>query len=325
MIFENKNELTERIESTSGIRVRGEVAVIDDTSEYLDICRGMVLRLEGNDYLVTGNAREGRFGLDEEPKFWVKYAMDLASGERKIIKLVFYEEFQFRRGSFIIRNIRKPEKESHILDLVRGHPNFMQGKTVRDSKNNNVRIIDFIRGPTLFAHISNIQESHEKYFFQRFPQILSSVIESIEAMDFLNRSGEHHGDIRNDHIIIDADSGIYRWIDFDYSVNYPDYDLWSIGNILMYVVGKGIHAVRDVESDPTQYPLNPSAITPDDTSMFFRYRVANLKKLFPYLPRKLNNVLLRFSFGGSTYDDDFQSQIIELRDILSCFPSPDGA
>jgi hypothetical protein len=44
-----------------------------------------VLRRAGNDYLVAGNAREGRFGIDEQPKFWVKSAIELKTGVRKCI------------------------------------------------------------------------------------------------------------------------------------------------------------------------------------------------------------------------------------------------
>ena len=42
----------------------------------MSIDGGDVLRLAGNDYLVLGNAREGRFGIDDQPKFWVKSAIE---------------------------------------------------------------------------------------------------------------------------------------------------------------------------------------------------------------------------------------------------------
>ena len=54
----------------------------------------------------------------------------------------------------------------------------------------------------------------------------------------LNKMGEQHGDIRNDHLLIDAESELYRWIDFDYSVGHSDYDLWSLGNLIIFAFGK---------------------------------------------------------------------------------------
>ena len=65
--------------------------VVTDTTEFFDIKRGDVLAVDGQSYLIRGHAREGRFGLDDEIKPWVKTALDLATGEKKIIKLVFYE------------------------------------------------------------------------------------------------------------------------------------------------------------------------------------------------------------------------------------------
>ena len=46
------------------------------------------------------------------------------------------------------------------------------------------------------------------------------------------RQGEKHGDIRRDHIIIDRESGNYRWIDFDFNYRHREniygYDLFGI-------------------------------------------------------------------------------------------------
>ena len=50
---------------------------------------GDVVVLKGRPYLVRHNAKEGRFGIDDDVKFWVKRAIDLQNGASKIIKLVF--------------------------------------------------------------------------------------------------------------------------------------------------------------------------------------------------------------------------------------------
>ncbi len=319
MIFENLSELKSRIEFLTSRPVKKEIIILDDTSQYLDINRGMVLRVAENDYLITGNAREGRFGLHDEPKFWVKYAIDLTTGKYKVLKLVFYEEFTRRLGNFQVKNFRSPEKESAVLDIVKGHRLFMQGRTVKDVKKNNIRVIDFIQGESLFSYIAEIEQDHKTYFFQTFPIILKSIIKSVQAMDFLSSRGEHHGDIRNDHILIEKESGLYRWIDFDYSVNYPDYDLWSMGNIIVYTAGKGIHSFHSVQTQKNQYATDIPALSEEDTLLFYKYRIANLKKLFPYIPAKINDVLLRFSSGTNNYYENFQEQTEDLQEALSFF------
>ena len=78
-------ELRTRVERHLGGPPPKTIRVIRDTSNFLTVSRGDVLLLGGRHYLVRGNEREGRFGLDEEPKLWVKRAIDLATSEVKII------------------------------------------------------------------------------------------------------------------------------------------------------------------------------------------------------------------------------------------------
>ena len=47
---------------------------------------------------MVGYTREGRFGIDEQPKQWVPKVYDLVSGERNILKLVFHETFTLQLG-----------------------------------------------------------------------------------------------------------------------------------------------------------------------------------------------------------------------------------
>lgn len=317
MAIKTPAELRDRIEAFTGRPPPGRIEVLEDTSEYMAIHRGMVLRLQGRDYYVTGDAREGRFGINEQPKFWVKYAVDLSTGLRKVIKLVFHEEFTSRLGPFLIRCSRSPIKESDILEIVRDHPHFMQGFTVRDARGNAIRILEIIQGETLLAHVVDIPQSHEEYFFQTFPKVLRSILPCVEGLAFLYERGRHHGDVRNDHILVEASTGRYRWIDFDYQVNYPDYDLWSVGNILIYAAGKGIHPIQTAYENPSRYPLMRERLTPEDAMLFYPYRVANLKKLFPYIPQRLNEVLVRFSVGARDFYTDFRSQVRDIGEVLS--------
>jgi len=306
MIFEDSTELKERIESLGGRRVYTPPTVIEDTSNYLTIHGGTVLRIGGNDYYIRTDAKEGRFGISEQPKFWVKHAVDLTDGSRKIIKLVFHEQFTTRLGFFQVRCHRSPDKESAVLDAIAGDERFMQGHTLRDPKGNNVRVIDLIRGDSFFNQLATLDGSHEEYFHEILPGIVHKLVGCIEALDKLHRKGLRHGDIRNDHILVEQGTGRYRWIDFDYSVNYSDYDVWSMGNVLTYAVARGIVTCREAHEKGV-------SVTKEDALLFFGYRMANLRKVYPYIPEVLNELLLRFSVGAEQFFTDFEEMARAIR------------
>jgi len=306
MIFENDAELRERIEALSGRKVYSAPAIIEDTSNYLNIHGGTVLRVAGNDYYVRTDAKEGRFGIGDQPKFWVKHAIDLTHGSRKIIKLVFHEQFTTRLGIFQVRCKRSPDKESAVLQAVEGDLRFMQGITVHDPVGNNIRVIETIPGRSFFNHVATLKQSHEEYFYETLPGYVAKLVGCIEAMDFLHRRGLEHGDIRNDHILVDTNTGEFRWIDFDYNVNYSDYDVWSMGNVLTYAVAKGIVTCRAASEAGAD-------IDDDDALLFYGYRVANLRKVFPYIPAHLNDLLMRFSIGADDFFSDFEEMAHALR------------
>jgi hypothetical protein len=316
MGLENPDLLRERIEAVTGRTVDRTPTVTDDTSAYMSISTGTVLSLEGSHYFVTGEAKEGRFGIVEQPKFWVKYAYDLEDGTRKVIKLVFHEQFTTALGAFKVRCRRDPDKESRILELTTGDERFMQGRTVRDRAGNNVRVLDHIRGKSLYSHVVMLDQPHEVYFHETLPGILSNVAGCIEAIAVLHAHGEQHGDVRNDHIIIERDTGRYRWIDFDYSVNYLDYDVWSMGNILTYAVGKGIRTCKEAIGILSARGRSPAAVTPDDALLFFKYRMANLRKVYPYIPKELNELLMRFSTSTLDFYENLGKMAQDLRDVL---------
>ena len=310
MPLANSPELKELITEKTGRRVFGAVRILEDTTDYMGISAGTVLRLDGHDFFVMGDAKEGRFGIDDQPKLWVKYVVDLSSGERKILKLVFHEQFTTTLGPFNMRCVRQPDKESRVLDVVGDDPRFMHGRTVWDSAGNNVRIIDLIRGESLFSHIGNLEQPHEEYFHETLPGILRKVLGAIGALVFLEDKGLQHGDVRNDHILIEKETGEYRWIDFDYSVNYLDYDLWSVGNILTYVVSKGIITLRKAERQGARDLSN------DDALLFYNYRLANVRKVLPYVPEELNRILMRFSAATLDFYESLGEVERDLRGYL---------
>lgn len=273
-----------------------------DATDFYRVEYGDVLVLGDHAYLILNNTKEGRFGLDDQEKFWVKRAVDLESGHRKIIKLVFYEKFTARIGDISFDCFRSPRKEARILEKVANHPHFMHGFAIPDSQGNIIRILDFIYGKSLSDTIEDLTGSHESYFWGRFPEIFYHFRTCVEAIGFLHRQGEKHGDIRRDHVIVDRESGNYRWIDFDFNYRHREnifgYDLFGIGNVLIYLTGKGDLLVPDLfrQAHPAIGMLNPQ-----DRNIVFHHRLANLKKIYPYIPESLNRILMHFSVGANWF------------------------
>lgn len=146
-------------------RVPKQVRIFSDTSDIFRIDYDDVVILGGRPYLVRNNEHEGRFGIDDQEKFWVKRARDLTDGSVKVIKLTFHERFEANVGELKFECFRSPQKEARILDLVKGNPNFMQGHSVQDSGGNIVRVLDFIKGKTLADFILTLGKDHEDYFY----------------------------------------------------------------------------------------------------------------------------------------------------------------
>lgn len=292
--------------------------VFSEAPDFFDIAPYDIMHLAGRYYLIRGHEYEGRFGLEETPKFWVKRAIDLETGDKKILKFVFYESFTDHLGSVTIRYVRSPEKEARVLAAVKGHPHFMQGFPVIDSLGNNIRIIDRIAGKPLDHLVSGWNLTHEEYFHERLPQVLRDLVSACEAIGFLHRAGEKHGDIRRDHILVENSTGLYRWIDFDLDYFEPEHpfgvDIFGLGNVLLYVVGMGIYTVADLHRDR---PEVFERLREEDTSLVLRHRVCNLRKIFPYVPEALNNILLHFSMGTDVFYDSVEELLHDLNDYLA--------
>lgn len=287
-----------------------------DTTNFFNVEYGDVVVLGGKPYLIRHNAKEGRFGVDDEVKFWVKRAIDLKSARLKIIKLIFYEKFTVHIGNVEFECFRSPNKEARILDLVAGHNNFMHGYAIEDEKGNLVRVLDFIKGTSLHSHIWSMDLDHQTYFFNQFPGILKNFMECITAVGFLHQHGEKHGDIRRDHILIDRQSKRYRLIDFDFNYRHREnifgYDLFGLGNVLVFLVGKGDVLLPDLKKQ------NHSALgdlREEDLNIVFNNRVANLKKIFPYIPETLNRVLMHFSKGANWFYENTVQLLDDLREF----------
>lgn len=302
--------LRSRIEEVTERPAPGVVEVFTDTTDFTNIWRGHIIRLGDRDFVVEGDMREGRFGIDDQPKFWVKKALDLDTGDRKILKLVFNEEFSIRIGLLRIRCYRDPEKETRVLDAFRGDARLMQGTTLRDDRGNSVRVLDYIRGGTIYRRLKDLSMDHETYYRRELPGLLTKLVGAFEAIAAVHEKGHCHGDIRNDHLIIESGSGRIRWIDFDLCQDVSDFDVWSIGNILLYVVGMGERTFHDAKAGRVT-PVAP--LSEHDASAFFVHRVINLRKLFPWVSPELNRILMHFSYGTREFYESVNDILADLK------------
>jgi len=286
---------------------------IKETSDFFRVDYDDVVILRDTPYFIRNNEREGRFGIEDEQKFWVKRARDLLTGEVKILKWVFKERFQARIGNLVFDCVRSPQKEARILELVRGRPEFMQGETVLDSSGNQLRILDYIKGRTLGELTLEQGKSHEDFFYHFYPALLDEFIGIVEAIRFLHEHNEKHGDVRRDHIIKDAASGRYRWIDFDFNYWHGEsrfgYDLFGLGNVLLFITGKGDITTNRLFHD---MPEVFERLADDDVNIVFHNRVNNLRKIYPYIPEKLNRVLMHFSMSAPVYYEDTRELLEDL-------------
>ncbi len=309
--------LQELASKWSSLKPGRPLKVHTDTSNFFLLEYGDILILEGRPFLIRHNAKEGRFGLDDEEKFWVKRSIDLDSGMPKIIKCVFLEKFISRIGDIEFECFRSPKKEARILELVDTLPNFMHGYSAPDDHGNIVRVLQFIHGASLAEHIRNIASvnDHETYFYRHFPQIFNNYIECVEGIRFLHDHGEKHGDIRRDHILVDRESGKYRWIDFDFNFRQREslygYDLFGLGNVLLYLTGMGDILYQDLRS--SNHPAL-ARLCEGDVNIVFNNRIANLKKIYPYIPERLNRILMHFSKGANVFYDHTAQLLDDLRE-----------
>jgi hypothetical protein len=292
--------------------------LITDTGNIFAIERDDEIVLGERRYRVTGHVYEQRFGMDD-PKIWVKRAEDCETGEKKILKLTYLESFIVTVAGVSIRCFRDPEKEGSILNLVRNHPHFMQGAVCRDQEGHNIRVLDIVQGPNYFLYLDSIRVPYEHYFVNMLPVLLRNLVRAFEAIRFLHINNFRHGDIRNDHLIVDSSTGQYVWIDFDYDFesmeNRFSLDILGMGNLILYTVGKGFHTYYEIKNSPRVYHDLVTRLEPSDFSILDKQRLANLKKLYPQIPALLNNILLHFSRGAEVYYE-YAEEIIE--DLNKC-------
>ncbi|MBF0473058.1 MAG: hypothetical protein HQK91_00300 [Nitrospirae bacterium] len=302
-------------------KVPKKLRIIYNTTEFFHLDYDDVLILEDKPYFIRNCCKEGRFGIGEQDKYWVRRAIDLESGELKIIKMVYHENFNLKIGNLSIDFARSPRKEGRILSKVKGHPNFMQGITMTDDSGNIIRVVDFIVGKSWHEIIPQYGVDHEDYYYNHLPRILNEFIELIRAMGFLHSHGEVHGDIRVDHIFKENESGINKWIDFDYSYmmhgeSHFGFDLFGILDVLVYLVGRGNVTLHNLAELLPHEKVKKLDLYEEDLNVFVKGRIVNLRKIYPYISEKLNNIILHVSIGHDDFYDSTGQIVHALKEVL---------
>ncbi len=296
--------------------VRQQPRIFTDTSDFTSITYGDIIHVDGRYFIVLGHTREGRFGIDSQIKTWVPKVQDLMSNERFIIKLVFHETYELSIGELKVTCFRSPEKEARVLELVNDNPHFMHGRSVLDEADNLVRILDIVDGRRLDSHITKLGTSHKEYVAEHLKEMLVRFLTSVSGIRLLHDNGLKHGDVRRDHIFVEREDSTFRWIDFDYDFYIPErpyaMDLFGLGNVLLFILGKQNFRLGDVVNHPDMGETVMETITTSDLSLLAQDRIFNLKKLFPYIPESLNNILLHFSVGTQV----FYNSVAEFQDAL---------
>jgi hypothetical protein len=310
--------LLPRLQNHIAVRsLRRRSRLWSDTSDFVNIDYGDVIHVDNRYLLVVGYTREGRFGVDEQPKQWVPKVYDLASEERNIVKLVFHETYSIRLGGLQVTCYRSPEKEAQVIELTRGNPAFMQGYATLDEADNLVRILEIVNGQRLDKEVFKMGDSHLEYFEHFLPDVLRRFLVSVEAIAMLHAHGLKHGDIRRDHIFVDREDGHFVWIDFDYDFYLPErpyaMDLFGLGNVLLFLIGQQNFRQGDLLKNPEFGEKVFARIGEDDLALVARDRIFNLKKIYPYIPDALNDILLYFSAGTEVMYDTVDEFLADLR------------
>ena len=203
-----------------------------------------VVILGGVPYFVRNNEREGRFGLEDEPKFWVKRSINLLTGETEGPEVGLQGALRGQDREPRVRMRAEPPEGGADPGTGPRQGGFHAGDDgagLRRPPASHPRLHPRQDALPDRAHCSG--QDHEDFFYDHFPIVLDEYVGIVEAIRFLHQSGEKHGDIRRDHLIKDETTGRYRWIDYDFNYRHGEsrfaYDLFGLGNILVFITGRG--------------------------------------------------------------------------------------
>ena len=87
------------------------------------------------------------------------------------------------------------------------------------------------------------------------------------------------------------------------------FDLHGLGNILIFLVGRGDVLVTELYHNDRQHF---DKLWGEDLNISYKNRVANLHKIYPYIPDSLNRVLLHFSRGARIFYENIDQMLDDL-------------
>jgi hypothetical protein len=118
---------------------------------------------------------------------------------------------------------------------------------------------------------------------------------------------------------VERSTGNYVWIDFDYTFSFQEnpfgLDIFGLGGLLLYIVGKGFYSQLDIANLCADGKKAPE-FNGGDFLLVFKNRLANLQKIFPYIPESLNWVLMHFSGSTTVYYETVDEFLRDLRPCL---------
>ena len=88
------------------------------------------------------------------------------------------------------------------------------------------------------------------------------------------------------------------------------------GNILLYAIGKGFHNLHVIDKDSFIYGDLIDRLKPEDCSILHKWRLMNLRKLYPYIPIAINDILLHFSKGAELFYESVDEVLEDLNSSL---------
>jgi hypothetical protein len=155
---------------------------------------------------------------------------------------------------------------------------------------------------------------------------MQRLLPAFEAIGYLHQNRQRHGDIRRDHLFDCADSGLMRWIDFDYNFDFHEnpygLDLFGLGNVLCYAVGKGIPTLPELQRER---PEVLSSLDTGDLSLIIPNRVFNLKKVYPHIPTELNRVVMHFAASATVFYESVDELLTDLKEAVAELPQEEEA
>jgi hypothetical protein len=89
-----------------------------------------------------------------------------------------------------------------------------------------------------------------------------------------------------------------------------------LGNILLLAIGRGFHDLPMIEHNTSTYGDLINRLSPEDFSLLKRWRFINLRKLYPYIPKILNDILMHFSIASEVCYESVEEIIEDLNRCL---------